>query len=90
MVRCPNCDQETSGDYCQWCKYPLSSGIPWQEEVIMDKVVAKPTWALAWGLFWRYTIIYSLFSLVIGAIIVGFMLALGVTILPFIEDIWTF
>ncbi len=23
MVRCPNCGQKTSGDYCQWCKYPI-------------------------------------------------------------------
>ena len=23
MVRCPNCGQKTSGDYCQWCNYPI-------------------------------------------------------------------
>jgi len=23
MVKCPNCGQETSGDYCQYCKYPI-------------------------------------------------------------------
>jgi len=26
MVRCPNCGQKTSGDYCQWCKYPILRG----------------------------------------------------------------
>ena len=26
MVRCPNCGQETSGDSCQWCQYPLLRG----------------------------------------------------------------
>ena len=28
MVRCPNCGQNTSGDYCQWCKYPVLGGRP--------------------------------------------------------------
>ncbi len=28
MVRCPNCGQKTSGDYCQWCKYPILKGKP--------------------------------------------------------------
>ena len=23
MVRCPNCGQNTSGDYCEWCNYPI-------------------------------------------------------------------
>ena len=23
MVRCPNCGQATSGDYCQYCKHPI-------------------------------------------------------------------
>lgn len=23
MVRCPNCGQKTSGDYCQYCNYPI-------------------------------------------------------------------
>ena len=27
MIRCPNCEQRTSGiDYCEWCKYPLLKG----------------------------------------------------------------
>ena len=26
MVRCPNCGQKTSGDFCQWCQYPLLKG----------------------------------------------------------------
>jgi len=26
MVRCPNCGQTTSGDYCQWCGYPVLAG----------------------------------------------------------------
>ena len=28
MVKCPNCGQETSGDHCQWCKYPILNGKP--------------------------------------------------------------
>ncbi|MFC2004180.1 hypothetical protein ACFLUK_01375, partial [Chloroflexota bacterium] len=28
MVRCPNCGQKTSGDYCQWCEYPILKGRP--------------------------------------------------------------
>ena len=28
MVRCPNCGQKTTGDYCQWCKYPIPKGRP--------------------------------------------------------------
>jgi len=26
MVRCPNCGQETKGDFCQWCGYPVMRG----------------------------------------------------------------
>ncbi|MDD5038173.1 MAG: hypothetical protein PHN78_02510, partial [Dehalococcoidales bacterium] len=26
MIRCPNCGRRTSGDYCQWCKYPVLRG----------------------------------------------------------------
>ena len=26
MVRCRNCGQETSGNYCQWCHYPILKG----------------------------------------------------------------
>lgn len=26
MVRCPSCGQKTSGDYCQWCCYPILRG----------------------------------------------------------------
>ncbi len=26
MVRCPNCGRRTSGDYCQWCNYPILRG----------------------------------------------------------------
>jgi hypothetical protein len=31
MVRCPNCGQKTSGDYCHCCKYPLLKGKPTRE-----------------------------------------------------------
>ena len=27
MVRCPNCGQKTSGDHCQYCKYPIVKGM---------------------------------------------------------------
>ncbi len=91
MVKCSNCGMETSGDYCEWCKYPILSGLPRQKEVtvdkevtmdkevIMDKVVVKPTWALAWGLFWRIFLI----GLGIYAIIFGIIFALGIALLPF-------
>jgi len=23
MAKCSNCGQKTSGDYCQWCNYPI-------------------------------------------------------------------
>ena len=28
MFRCPNCGLKASGDYCQWCHYPILSGVP--------------------------------------------------------------
>ena len=28
MAKCPNCGQETTGDYCQWCKYPMVKDVP--------------------------------------------------------------
>ena len=28
MVRCSNCGQETTGDFCQWCGYPVMRGGP--------------------------------------------------------------
>ncbi len=27
-VRCPNCGLKASGDYCQWCHYPILRGKP--------------------------------------------------------------
>ena len=27
-VRCPNCGLKASGDYCQWCYYPILRGRP--------------------------------------------------------------
>jgi len=86
MTKCPNCEQETSDDYCQWCKYPILGEVPLQEEVTMDKVVIKPTWALAWGIFWRLFFI----TLGIYAIIFGIMFALSITICPYLRGIWIF
>ena len=86
MIQCPNCDQETSGDYCQWCKYPILSEVPLQKEFTMGKVVVKPTWALAWGLCWRCFLI----TLGIYAVIFGVMFALGMTLFPFLRGIWIF
>ncbi len=28
MFRCPNCGLKASGDYCQWCHYPILRGVP--------------------------------------------------------------
>lgn len=37
----------------------------------MDKVLVKPTWGLAWGLFWRWFIISSvLYVPLIAAIVI--------------------
>ena len=27
-IRCPNCGLKASGDYCQWCHYPILRGKP--------------------------------------------------------------
>jgi len=37
MIRCPNCGQKTSGEYCQWCKYPILRG-----GKIKQKTAEKP------------------------------------------------
>ncbi len=40
MVRCPNCGQKTSGDYCHCCKYPILKGKPtraWKAEKLAKK-----------------------------------------------------
>ena len=52
----------------------------------MDKVVVKPTWALAWGIFWRLFLI----TLGIYAVIFGVMYALSVTVWPYLRGIWIF
>jgi len=45
-----------------------------------EKLAVKPTWGLAWGLWWRIFLI----SLGLYAIIFGIMfLVLGVTAIPF-------
>jgi hypothetical protein len=43
----------------------------------MDNEV-KPTWKLAWGMWWRMFLI----SLGIGAIITGILVAVGVSLIP--------
>jgi hypothetical protein len=43
----------------------------------MDNEV-KPTWKLAWGLWWRWFLI----SLGIGVIIGAILLAVGISIIP--------
>ena len=42
-----------------------------------EKVVVKPTWQLAWGMWWRLFFI----NLGIMAVIIGIMFAVGVTFL---------
>ena len=34
----------------------------------MDKTEVKPTWGLAWGLFWRCSLMYLGISIVLGII----------------------
>lgn len=51
----------------------------------MDKTEVKPTWSLAWGLFWRQFLI----SLGIYAIIMLIMFLAGVfTLLPLLGGYW--
>ena len=38
MVRCPNCGQQTSGDYCQWCNYPILKGDPTRHQKAKKEV----------------------------------------------------
>ncbi len=40
MAKCPNCGQETSGDYCQWCKYPMIKDVPAERQKV-EKAVKK-------------------------------------------------
>ena len=51
-----------------------------------EKVVVKPTWQLAWGMWWRLFLI----NLGIGAVIAGIFMAiffvLGVTLWPSWEE----
>ena len=47
----------------------------------MDKVVVKPTWQLAWGLWWRTLLI----NMGIMAIIIGILFAVG--FFDFISDL---
>jgi len=51
----------------------------------MEKVTVKPTWALAWGLFWRMALI----TLGIYAIIFGIMFTIfGVTLMSLLSGGW--
>ena len=52
----------------------------------MDKVVVKPTWQLAWGLFWRT----GLITLGIYAIIFGIMFAvIGTALWAWLQSVPT-
>ena len=47
----------------------------------------KPTWRLAWGLWWRYFLI----TLGIYAIIFGILFAVGITaLIPFLQGLGSF
>ena len=50
----------------------------------------KPTWRLAWGLFWRFFLISLGIYAVIGAIIFLIILITGATLLPFLAGPWGF
>ena len=50
----------------------------------MDKVTVKPTWQLAWGMWWRLFFI----NLGIMAIIFGILFAVGITLMPSWEEWW--
>ncbi|MFC1988196.1 hypothetical protein ACFLVH_06665, partial [Chloroflexota bacterium] len=48
MVKCPNCGQKTSGDYCHCCKYPIIEGksrglrkAEKQAEIVAQELVKK-------------------------------------------------
>ncbi|MBN2187126.1 MAG: hypothetical protein JW732_06715 [Dehalococcoidia bacterium] len=51
----------------------------------------KPTWRLAWGLWWRMFLISLGISAVVGLIIFLVMLIAGVSLLqPFFAEPWAF
>jgi len=47
-----------------------------------DKVEVKPTWGLAWGLFWRMLLIYLGLSFIVWLILFIVCMALSTTITP--------
>jgi len=47
----------------------------------MDNEV-KPTWRLAWGLWWRWFLIGLGVSVIIGAILTAIISAVGLSIIP--------
>ena len=53
----------------------------------MDNEV-KPTWRLAWGLFWRFFLISLGIYAVIALIIFLIVLIAGVSFLPFLAGLW--
>jgi len=42
MVRCPNCGQETEGDSCQWCHYPILKGKPARQRKSYPIIFGRP------------------------------------------------
>ena len=52
----------------------------------MDNEV-KPTWRLAWGLFWRFFLISLGIYAVIGLIIFLIILITGASLLPFLGSL---
>ncbi len=52
----------------------------------MDNEV-KPTWRLAWGLFWRFFLISLGIYAVIGAIILLIISIIGISFLPFLGSL---
>jgi uncharacterized membrane protein YbhN (UPF0104 family) len=53
----------------------------------MDNEV-KPTWKLAWGLWWRVFLISLGIWAVVGLIIFLVMLIAGVSLIPFFAESW--
>ena len=53
-----------------------------------DKVVVKPTWGLAWGLFWRQLLIMLGFYGIIAGIVIGIIIVLGGSLTNWMNPFW--
>ena len=48
MFKCPNCGRTTSGDYCQWCEFPIQreakEAQKWERKEAVKEAIARVKW----------------------------------------------